>query len=177
MYITGINPTTAQTSAEGPAFRVGSLGAIVEVPSLYTAPMSETGTTAGANKGPKVFVYVTAAAAITAGQVVVVDYVNSAVLLAASLTSSTGKRVAVATCDIDSGGYGWVQVFGEASANVIASTAVGAGVSSSATAGSLDDLAAGTTHRSVSGLHIGAVNGTTGSVYLSWPVLGANFPS
>lgn len=175
MYITGIDPTQAQTSAEGPSFRVGTHGAVVQAPGLYTAPMSESGTTAGAFDGSKVFVYVQATSSLTAGQAVVVDYANAAVPLAASLTNSTGKRVAVATSDVDAGGYGWVQVFGKAEANVIASTAVGGAVSSSATAGSLDDLTAGTTHRPVTGLHIGAVDGTTGSVFLNWPVLGAAF--
>lgn len=109
MYITGINPTTAQTSAEGPAFRVGSLGAIVEVPTLYTAPMSETGTTAGAAKDPKVFVYVAATAAVTAGQAVIVGYDGNAAPATATLGAAgtgTGKRLAVAVADIDSSGYG-----------------------------------------------------------------------
>ena len=175
MYITGINPTQSQTNAQGPAFRLGTHGAVVQAPGLYTAPMSETGTTAGAFDGSKVFVYVQATSTITAGQAVVVDYANAAVPLAASLADSTGKRVAVATADIAATGYGWVQVFGKANVNVIASTAVGGAVSSSATAGSLGDLTAGTTHRPVTGLHIGAVNSTTGSVFLNWPELGAAF--
>lgn len=174
MYIMGIDPTTGQTSAQGPAFRVGSLGAVVEAPGLYTAPMSGTGTTAGQFDGTKVFVYVSAGAGITAGQAVQINYENEAVPTGA-LASSTGYRVGVATCDIESGGFGWVQVFGKADVNVVASTAVGGAVSTSGTAGSLDDLTAGAGLRPVTGLHIGAVDGTTGSVYLNWPVQGAAF--
>ena len=88
---------------------------------------------------------------------------------------SRWKRVAVATSDVDAGGYGWVQVFGKASVNSIASMAVGGAVSSSATAGSIDKLTSGTTHRPITGLHVGAVDGTTSEVFLNWAVLGAAF--
>ena len=174
MYIMGIDPTTGQTSAQGPAFRVGSMGAVVEAPSLYTAPMSSSGSTAGAFEGPKVFVYVSAGAGITAGQAVQIDYLSEATPTGA-LASSTGYRVGVATCDIDSGGYGWVQVHGRAEVNVVASTVVGGAVSTSGTAGSLDDLTAGAGLRPVTGLHIGAVNGTVAQAFLNWPVQGAAF--
>lgn len=174
MYIMGIDPTTGQTSTQGPAFRVGSLGAVVEAPSLYTAPMSGSGSTAGEFEGPKVFVYVSAGAGITAGQAVQIDYLSEATPTGA-LASSTGYRVGVATCDIESGGYGWVQVYGRADVNVVASTAVGAAVSTSGTAGALDDLTSGAGLRPVTGLYIGAVDGTVGSAFLNWPVQGAAF--
>lgn len=174
MYIMGIDPTTGQTSAQGPAFRVGSMGAVVEAPSLYTAPMSSSGSTAGTFEGPKVFVYVSAGSGITAGQAVQINYVNEAVPTGA-LASSTGYRIGVATCDIDSGGFGWVQVFGKASVNSIASMAVGGAVSTAGTAGSIDKLTAGAGLRPITGLHVGAVDGTVSEVYLNWPVQGAAF--
>ena len=179
MYIMGIDPTTGQTSAQGPAFRVGSLGAVVEAPSLYTAPMSSSGSTAGTFEGPKVFVYVSAGAGITAGQALIVSHDGEAVPATATLGAAgtgTGKRVAVATCDIDSGGYGWVQVYGNADVNAVASTALHTKLSLSATAGSVDDLAT-TGSIVVDGMYLDALSGTSGHAFLNWPVVGAPVPA
>lgn len=179
MYIMGIDPTQGQTSTQGPAFRVGSLGAVVQAPGLYTAPMSNTGTTAGSFDGPKVFVYVSAGAAITAGQALIVDHDSEAAPATATLGAAgtgTGKRVAVATCDIDSGGYGWVQVYGSADVNAVASTALHTKLSLSATAGSVADLAT-TGSIVVDGMTLDALSSTAGHAFLNWPVVGAPVPA
>ena len=174
MYIIGINPTAVRTSSEGPAFKLGTLGAVAPGSAGYTAPMSDTGTTAGASHGPRAFVYVQVTSSVTAGQAVIINASHAAVP-AAALASSTGYRVGAAYASIDAGGYGWVQVYGDATVNVVSGTAVGTAVSTSGTAGSLDDLTAGAGLRPVTGVLIGSVNGTTGSVFLNWPVIGAAF--
>lgn len=158
MYIMGIDVTAADATAE---FSVGSLGAIIDNQD---------------DRLPKVFVYVQASAAVSAGQAVLVNYDHTAIPTpTGALANAAGRRVAVAPHDIGSGEFGWVQVYGNCEVNVIASTAVGAAVSTGATAGSLDDLTAGANLRPVTGVLIGAVDGTTGTAFLNWPTAGAAF--
>lgn len=173
MYIMGINPTVAQTSGEGPAFKLGTLGAVAPGAAGYTSPMTDTGTTAGASISTRAFVYVSSAAGVTAGHAVLIDNDHDAV--SASTTSGaagTGgsNRVGVAQVDIEAGGFGWVQVYGPVAVNVLASTAIYSPVSLSATAGSLDDLVASGSIQVV-GLSISAVDGTSATAHLNHPSL------
>lgn len=148
MYIIGISPDKVRTSTEGSEFALGTLGAV-------------TGKT-----GPKAYVYVKSTAGVAAGQVVSVDAAFDASAL--TTASPKGATVGVAVGTISAGGYGWVQIYGAATCAVIGGIVAGSGVTASATAGSLDALtAAGSIP--VIGVHLSAVNGTVGTVALSWP--------
>lgn len=171
MYVMGIDPTIAKTASQGGDFIVGTLGANAGQSTMYTAPMGTTGSTAGANSGPKAYVYVSSAAGVTAGNVVLVSQAGDAV--AASATSGAagtgmGKQVGVAAATIAAGGFGWVQVYGRATCLVVAATATNSAVSLGGTAGAFDDLVADGSI-AVSGVNISAVNSTTGTIMLNWP--------
>lgn len=158
MYIMGIDVTAADATAE---FSVGSLGAIIDNQD---------------NRLPKVFVYVQATAAITAKQAVVVGVDDTAAPSGAS--ALVGARLAVAPCDIGSGEFGWVQVYGRVSdVPVTGTVAAGDPVSTSATAGALGDSIAGTTLRPVYGATFGTAASSLAVVYLNWPAVGAAFAS
>lgn len=174
MYVMGIDPTLVRTAAEGQAWIPGTLGANAGSPTPYTAPMGTTGSTAGANLGPAVYVYVTSAAGVTANQLVLVSSTFDAV--AASATSGAtgtgaGKQVAVAKGTIAAGGSGWVQVYGNTPVNVVAATAPNTVVTLSGTAGALDDLTA-VGSLPVLGISLASVVSTTGQVFLNWPHIG-----
>jgi hypothetical protein len=174
MYVMGIDPTLVRTSAEGTAFRPGTLGANASQPALYTAPMGTTGSTAGADTGPKVYVYVTSTAGVTANQVVLVSSVFDAVAATATngaTGTGAGKQVAVAKGTIAAGGSGWVQVYGNTPVLVVAATAPNTVVSLSGTAGALDDLTAVGT-LPVLGVSLASVVSTTGQAFLNWPHIG-----
>lgn len=173
MYVMGIDPTLVRTSTEGGAFILGTLGANAGQSTMYTAPMGTTGSTAGANSGPKVWVYVTSVAGVTAGNVVLIDGTTSAAVAASATTGASGtglgKQVGVAAATIPANGFGWVQVYGKATFLVVASTATNAAVSLGGTAGAFDDLVIDGSI-AVSGVQISAVNSTTGTGFLNWPV-------
>lgn len=173
MYVMGIDPTLVRTSTEGGAFQLGTLGANAGLSTMYTAPMGTTGSTAGANSGPKVWVYVTSTAGVTAGNVVLIDGTTSNAVAASATTGASGtglgKQVGVAAATIAAGGFGWVQVYGKATFLVVAATATNAAVSLGGTAGAFDDLVVDGSI-AVSGVQISAVNSTTGTGFLNWPV-------
>jgi len=174
MYEMGIDPTLVKTATEGGAFILGTLGANAGAPTLYTAPMGTTGSTAGANLGPSIYVYCKSAAGTTAGHVVLIDEafdVVSATATNGATGAGAGKRIGVAKGTLAAGGFGWVQVYGFTTCLVVAATAVKTVVSLSGTAGALDDLVA-VGSLPVMGVYLSAVNSTTGSVTLNWPHVG-----
>jgi hypothetical protein len=173
MYVMGIDPTKVSTSVLGADFILGTLGANAGSPTLYTAPMGTTGSTAGANLGPKAYVYCKSAAGTTAGNVVLIDQNNDAVNASATTGASgtgMGKQIGVAVGTIAAGGFGWVQVYGKCTFLVVAATATNSPVSLGATAGAFDDLTT-TGSITVTGVNISAVNSTTGTGFLNWPHL------
>lgn len=148
MYVMGITPASVRTSAQGPEFKLGTLGAVVNQSTLYTAPMSDTGSTAGADVGPKVFMYVKSTAGVTgAGYVVSVNpATNDATMLttttaAAGAGGSQGYPVGVAQAAIAAGGYGWVQVYGTCQIQCAGDVAISTTLNTTATPGSMDDAA------------------------------------
>lgn len=174
MYEMGIDPTLVKTAADGPAFILGTLGANAGTFTMYTAPMGTTGSTAGANTGPAVFVYCKSAAGVTAGNVVLIDEAFDVVAATATngaTGTGSGKRVGVARGTIAAGGSGWVQVYGSTTCLVVAATAIKTVVTLSATAGALDDLTA-VGSLPLLGIYLSAVNSTTGTVTLNWPIIG-----
>lgn len=158
----------------GPDFILGTLGANAGQSTMYTAPMGTTGSTAGANVGPKAYVYCSFAAGTTAGNVVLINGTDSAAVNASATTGASGtglgKQVGVAAATVAAGGFGWVQVYGKATFLVVAATATNAAVSLGATAGAFDDLVVDASI-AVSGVQISAVNSTTGTGFLNWPHL------
>lgn len=173
MYEMGIDPTLVRTSTEGGAFILGTLGAVAGTSTMYTAPMGTTGSTAGANTGPAVYVYVTSAAGVTAGNVVLINGTTTDAVAASATSGASGtglgKQVGIAVGTIAAGGFGWVQVYGKSTFLVVAATATNAAVSLGGTAGAFDDLVADGSIV-VSGVQISAVNSTTGTGFLNWPV-------
>lgn len=174
MYEMGIDPTQVKTATEGGAFILGTLGANAGGSTMYTAPMGTTGSTAGANSGPKVYVYVKSAAGVAAGNVVLIesttgDAVNASATTGASGTGM-GKQIGVAAATIAAGGFGWVQLYGKCTFLVVAATAPNSPVSLGATAGAFDDLTT-TGSITVTGVQISSVNSTTGTGFLNWPHL------
>lgn len=171
MYVMGIDPTDTNTATEGPAFILGTLGAIATMPTMYTAPMGTTGSTAGLSFGPKAYVYCSASAGVSANHAVLIDINFNALSATATLAAPTtgfGKQVGVAVTTIPAGGSGWIQVYGRCDMLVVAGTAIRSVVSLSGTAGALDDLVA-VGSIVVSGIYINAVNGTAGTGMLNWP--------
>jgi hypothetical protein len=86
----------------------------------------------------KEWVWVTAATAVTQYDVVFFDVAYSASTLSTS-NDARGNLVAVAPIAIASGSYGWVQVKGPTTMNVLASCAANVRLNTTATGGSLDD--------------------------------------
>lgn len=174
MYEMGIDPTLVRTATEGGAFKLGTLGANAGASTMYTAPMGTTGSTAGADTGPCAYVYVTSAAGVTAGNVVLINGTTSDAVAASATSGASGtglgKQVGVAVGTIAAGGFGWVQVYGKSTFLVVAATATNAAVSLGATAGAFDDLVVDGSI-AVSGVQISAVNSTTGTGFLNWPHL------
>lgn len=174
MYVMGIDPTLVRTAAEGPAWTPGTLGANAGQGTMYTAPMGTTGSTAGANTGPAVYVYVTSAAGVTANQLVLVNQAFDAVAATATngaTGTGAGKQVAVAKGTIAAGGSGWVQVYGNTPCLAVAATVVASVLTLSGTAGAIDDLTA-VGSLPLMGIYLASIVSTTGQVFLNWPHIG-----
>lgn len=178
MYIMGIDPTLVRTSTEGGAFALGTLGANAEVDAAQTVPTPKTGPngpTSGV--GPKVYVYAKSAAGTTAGQACLIDggTFDAVAATATNGASGTGmgKRVGICITTVAANGFGWYQVYGHCTpALCVAATVLNSSLSLSGTAGALDDLvAAGSIP--VVGAQLIALTGTTGTVYLNWPIIGS----
>ena len=104
------------------------------------------------------WLYVTAGSAIAQYDVVAVTEAYSAVPITKALVD-TGELVASAPEAISSGEYGWVQMGGVCTINVLASCAADTILYSSATAGSLDDTA--TSQTRVDGIKLTTARGGT----------------
>ena len=150
MYVTGISPTTVDTTA---TYGLGTLG----------------GTTSA--NGIKIFVYAKGVASCAVGSFVVFDEAWASALV----THQAYGGVGLAPAAITASKFGWYQVYGyNAAGKVLASCADNAAAYTSGTAGSLDD--AGASQTLISGAHPrAAVGGSAGTVAFSlyWPVAGA----
>ena len=119
------------------------------------------------------WLYITAGSAIAQYDVVTVTEAFSGVPCTKALIDD-GHIVGVAPEAISSGEYGWVQLTGVVTMNVLASAAADVTLYSSATAGSLDD--ASTSQTAVNGLFLTtARGGTAGSApgLGTWPMSAA----
>lgn len=178
MYIMGIDPTKVRTSTEGAEFKLGSLGANAGVSTLYTAPMSDTGTTAGGDGGPKVYRYVKfGTGGVAVGQAVIInpatDVATAITTTLAAPAAGQGFPVGVAVAAGAADGFGWVQVYGRTVVNSANSTAIGTRLATSATGGQLVTGVGATTAQLVNGIVLTTAGATTGSAAnLNWPEVG-----
>ena len=123
-----------------------------------------------------VFIFVQANGAITANDVVIIteafqadqaDTTNSA--------TAFGDLVGIAKGTLADDEYGWMQVYGQATANVANSCAANTTLNTTATAGRLDDDAT-TGAEAIDGLVLttaAAADGTTAPATLNYPTVGA----
>lgn len=123
----------------------------------------------------KEYVYVQANGAITgAGYVCVFDETGQAVM-ATNTTAVYGDRVGVPLAAFADNDYGWLQVYGPASIRVAASCAANVVITSTTTAGQLDD-AAGAGTKVITGAALTTANGgSAGNAagVLNYPTVGA----
>lgn len=123
----------------------------------------------------KEYVYVQANGAITgAGYVSVIDEAGQAAM-ATNTTAVYGQQIGVPLAAFADNDYGWLQVFGTANIRVAASCAANAVITSTTTAGQLDD-AAGTGTKTISGAVLTTANGgSAGNAegVLTYPTVGA----
>lgn len=121
------------------------------------------------------WVYVQASGAITgAGYVVVIDEAWQAAM-ATNAAAVYGQQIGVAGAAFADDDYGWVQVFGTCDIRVAASCAANAVITSTTTAGELDD-AAGAGTKTINGAVLTTANGgAAGNAegVLTYPTVGA----
>lgn len=163
MFMSGIDPTAVRTSAEGPAFAVGTIG------------FNQT------SAGMKGYIYVLGGSGgITGdGYAAVVDGSSYTADMITTTTSApgagAGKLVGVARAAIAASGYGWLQIFGPGTVLVAASCAAYTRINSTATAGQLDDDATAGAEV-VDGIALDAACGGGGAAataaFLNWPKVG-----
>lgn len=161
MFILGISEDDVVASTGTPAHAVGTLGA---------------NTT---SDGTKIYLYVHAAEAITgAGYMCVVDSDGEAEML--DTTSSApgagaGCRVGAAQTDVADNEWFWIQVYGKGSIRTLASAALGTELTSSATAGAVDDATTAGLEV-INGLTLGTATGgaeaTNTDGYFNFPYVG-----
>jgi hypothetical protein len=123
-----------------------------------------------------VFVYVKASSAIAQYDVVTYDETyNTTVAPLSTSNDARGDKVGVAPVAIASGSYGWVQISGPATANVLASCAANVRLNTTGTAGSLDDDGT-TSAMQVQGIYLTAArtasNGSAAAI-LNYPFIDA----
>lgn len=160
--IIGIDPTAVRTSAQGPEFRVGTIGA------------NDT------SDGTKEYIYVTAGEAITAaGYACCFNKASSVEMVDTTATTpgtkGPGARVGIAQAAIANGGYGWLQIYGKGSLRTLASAAVGTRLNSTATPGALDDDGTAGSEQIfgvVLGTATGGAEATNTDAYFNYPVVG-----
>lgn len=123
----------------------------------------------------KEWVFVKATSAIAQYDVVTFDETYQGVVAPlGTANDARGDRVGVPSVAIASGSYGWLQVFGPCTMNVLASCAANVRINTTATAGSLDDD--GTVgSMQVEGIYLttarAASNGSAPGI-LSYPIIG-----
>lgn len=111
----------------------------------------------GTDQDGKSYVYVQASAAIAANDVVFFNSAYSATTLSTS-NDARGNKCGVALVAFAASDFGWVQVDGPSTANVLASCAANIRLNTTATAGKLDDDGtAGSMH--VQGIYLTTANG------------------
>jgi len=161
MYVLGIDPDAVVASTGAPAYAVGTLA------------FSQT------SDGTKGYLYVHAAEAITgAGYLCVVDSAGEAEML--DTTSSApgagaGQRVGAAQAAIADNEYFWIQVYGKGSIRTLASAALGTQLTSSATAGAVDDATTAgleVIEGIVLGTATGGAEATNTDGYFNFPYVG-----
>lgn len=162
MYGTiGLSADKVTASTGTPEFRVGTLG------SLETSD------------GTKLFLYVHAAEAITgAGYLCVVDSAGEAEMADTTSTApgaGAGCRVGAAQAAIADNEWFWIQVYGKGSLRTLASAALGTELTSSATAGAVDDATTAGLEV-INGLTLGTATGgaeaTNTDAYFNFPYVG-----
>ena len=122
-----------------------------------------------------IFVYVKASSAIAQYDVVTYDETfNTTVAPLSTSNDARGDKVGVAPVASASGSYGWLQIYGPATMNVLASCAANVRLNTTGTAGSLDDD--GTTSAlQVEGIYLTAArtasNGSAAGI-LNYPIIG-----
>lgn len=125
--------------------------------------------------GGSEWVYVQANGAITgAGYVVVIDEAWQAAM-ATNTTAVYGQQIGVPGAAFADDDYGWVQVLGTCNIRVAASCAANALITSTTTAGQLDD-AAGTGTKTIVGATLTTANGGSAAVaegVITYPTVGA----
>lgn len=179
-FVIGINPTSVRTSAEGPEFKLGTLGWEGDAPTLLATAMGVTGGSGGAPEGCKCFMYVRADAGgfTGAGYVVLIDSSSfegdMADTTASAPGTGAGKSVGVAAAAVAASGYGWVQVYGQCVVRTAANAAAYTILNTTATAGQLDDDATAGSEV-IDGLVLGVATGGAAAVtagFANWPVVG-----
>lgn len=124
----------------------------------------------------KEYVYVQANGALDAQDVVVIDETGQAVVANLTNTASAfGDRVGVVNVAFADNEYGWAQIYGPTTANVLASAAANATLNSTATDGTLDDDG-GSGSEDIDGLVLTTANGgstAAAACMLNYPTVGA----
>lgn len=163
MYTTGINPDNVRTSSEGPEVGLGQIG------------FNST------KNGVKGFIYVKdSGSGITAGGYAA--SINGSNFTAAMSTTAnsapgtgTGKLVGFSVSAIPADGFGWLQLFGQASVRVSASAAAHTLLNSTSTSGQIDDDATAGSRR-IDGVVLTTANAASPGFapgFLNWPSVGA----
>ena len=162
MQIIGITPAKVTASTAVPEFRLGTRGG-------YDDPTD----------GYKEFMYVHAAEAITAaGYLCVVDSAFEAEMADTTSTApgaGAGRPVGAAMAAIADNEYFWIQIYGKGSIRTLASAALGTELTSSATAGAVDDATTAGLEV-INGLSLGTATGgaeaTNTDGFFSYPYVG-----
>lgn len=123
----------------------------------------------------KQWVYVKATSAIAQYDVVTFDEThNTTVAPLGTGNDARGDRAGVAPVAIASGEYGWLQIYGACTMNVLASCAANTRLNTTATAGSLDDDGTAGAMQ-VEGIYLTAAraasNGSAAGI-LNYPIVG-----
>lgn len=139
-----------------------------------TTPLFGLGDQYEDNNG-NVYVYVKSTSAIAQYDVVTYDETYTGVVAPVSTTNDArGDRVGVAPVAIASGSYGWLQIYGPCTMNVLASCAANVRINTTGTAGSLDDDGT-TSSQQVEGIYLTtartASNGSAAGI-LNYPIIG-----
>jgi hypothetical protein len=160
--IIGITPDQIKTSTQGAEFRKGTIGG-------WDDP----------DNGFKAYMYVEAKEAITAlGYLCVVDTdfkVEMVDTTSSAPGAGAGRPCGAAQAAIASGGFGWIQIYGEGSVRTLASAALGTELTSSATPGAVDDATTAGLEV-INGLSLGTASGgsaeTNGDAFFNFPYVG-----
>lgn len=142
--------------------------------STSALPLAKPGQTF-TDRTANVWVYVKASAAIAQFDVATYDETfNTVVAPVSTANDFRGDKQGVASVAFASGEYGWLQIYGTCSFNVLASCAANVRLNTTATGGSLDDDGtAGSLE--VEGIYLttarGGTNGSAPGV-LNYPILG-----